>query len=418
MEVPLIGIIITLIFSAFFSAMEIAYISSSRLKVELDKTKGTLNGRILGRFYKNESHFIAMLLLGNNIALVFFGLFAADLLNPIIEMWGVEDGSATMLFLQTIMSTILVLILAEFLPKAVVQLNPNGFLKIMAFPLLLVYILLYVPTFLVLGMSNAFLRILRVENETQEKVFSKVDLEHYVDDLNQRINEEEEFGNEMQILKNALSFDSVKARDCMIPRTDIVSMDVEDTIDNLRKRFIDTGLSKIIIYRENIDNVIGYVHSFEMFKSPKAIKQILLPINFVPESIPGKELLELFAEKSGNVAVVVDEYGGTSGIVTIEDVIEEIFGEIEDEHDREEWVEQDLGDGEYLFSARVEIDYLIQEYEFDLEESEEYETLGGLVIHELESIPSAGTKLVLDGMSIIIEEVSDHRIDLVRIILD
>lgn len=418
MEVPLIGIIITLIFSAFFSAMEIAYISSSRLKVELDKTKGTLNGRILGRFYKNESHFIAMLLLGNNIALVFFGLFAADLLNPIIEMWGVEDGSATMLFLQTIMSTILVLILAEFLPKAVVQLNPNGFLKIMAFPLLLVYILLYIPTFLVLGMSNAFLRILRVENETQEKVFSKVDLEHYVDDLNQRINEEEEFGNEMQILKNALSFDSVKARDCMIPRTDIVSMDVEDTIDNLRKRFIDTGLSKIIIYRENIDNVIGYVHSFEMFKSPKAIKQILLPINFVPESIPGKELLELFAEKSGNVAVVVDEYGGTSGIVTIEDVIEEIFGEIEDEHDREEWVEQDLGDGEYLFSARVEIDYLIQEYEFDLEESEEYETLGGLVIHELESIPSAGTKLVLDGMSIIIEEVSDHRIDLVRIILD
>ncbi|NVK65989.1 MAG: HlyC/CorC family transporter [Flavobacteriales bacterium] len=417
MEVPLIGIIITLIFSAFFSAMEIAYISSSRLKVELDKTKGTLNGRILGRFYKNESHFIAMLLLGNNIALVFFGLFAADLLNPLIATWGIEDGSATMLLTQTVMSTIVVLILAEFLPKAFVQLNPNGFLKIMAFPLLVVFILLYLPTFLVLGMSNAFLRILRVENENQEKVFSKVDLEHYVDDLNQRINEEEEFGNEMQILKNALSFDSVKARDCMIPRTDIVSMDVEDTIENLRNSFIETGLSKIIIYRENIDNVIGYVHSFEMFKAPKAIKQILLPINFVPESIPGKELLELFAEKSGNVAVVVDEYGGTSGIVTIEDVIEEIFGEIEDEHDREDWVEEDLGDGEYLFSARVEIDYLIQEYEFELEENEEYETLGGLIIHELESIPDAGTKLALDGMSIIIEEVSDHRIDLVRIIL-
>lgn len=418
MEVPLIGIIITLIFSAFFSAMEIAYISSSRLKVELDKTKGTLNGRILGRFYKNESHFIAMLLLGNNIALVFFGLFAADLLNPLIATWGIEDGSATMLLTQTVMSTIVVLILAEFLPKAFVQLNPNGFLKIMAAPLLIVYIILYLPTFLVLGLSNAFLRILRVENEDQEKVFSKVDLEHYVDDLNQRINEEEEFGNEMQILKNALSFDSVKARDCMIPRTDIVSMDVEDSIENLRSSFIETGLSKIIIYRENIDNVIGYVHSFEMFKAPKAIKQILLPINFVPESIPGKELLELFAEKSGNVAVVVDEYGGTSGIVTIEDVIEEIFGEIEDEHDREDWVEQSLGDGEYLFSARVEIDYLIQEYEFDLEENEAYETLGGLIIHELESIPSAGTKLNLDSMTMVIEEVSDHRIDLVRIILD
>ncbi len=416
MEIPLTGIIITLIFSAFFSAMEIAYISSSRLKIELDKTKGTFSGKILGRFYKNESHFIAMLLLGNNIALVFFGLFAAQLLNPLIASWGIEDGGPSMLFIQTILSTGLVLIVAEFLPKAFVQLNPNGFLRIMAFPLLLIYVLLYIPTFLVLGLSNLFLRLLHVENENQEKVFSKVDLEHYVDDLNQRINDEEEFGNEMQILKNALGFDSVKARDCMIPRTEIYSIDVEDSIETLKSRFIDTGLSKIIVYRENIDNVIGYVHSFEMFKAPQAIKQILLPINFVPESIPGKELLELFAEKSGNVAVVVDEYGGTAGIVTIEDVIEEIFGEIEDEHDREDWVEETLGDGEYLFSARIDIDYLIEEYDFELEENEEYETLGGLIIHELESIPSAGTQIVVNDLSIIIEEVSDHRIDLVRII--
>lgn len=422
MEVALTGIIITLIFSAFFSAMEIAYISSSRLKIELDKSQGTINGRILGRFYKNESHFIAMLLLGNNIALVFFGLFSAqflgETLNPIIiESWGIMEGGATILLIQTILSTILVLILAEFLPKAFVQLNPNGFLRLMAFPLLLIYILLYFPTFFVLGLSNLFLRLLRVENENQEKVFSKVDLEHYVDDLNQRINEEEEYGNEMQILKNALGFDAVKARDCMIPRTDICSIDVETPVETLVQRFIDTGLSKIIVYRENIDNVIGYVHSFEMFKAPKSIKQILLPINFVPESMPGKELMELFAEKSGNLAVVVDEYGGTSGIVTIEDVIEEIFGEIEDEHDREEWVEEDLGDGEYLFSARVDIDYLIDEYNFKLEENEEYETLGGLIIHELESIPSAGTQLVVNNMTMIIEEVSDHRIDLVRIIL-
>ncbi|MDG1333857.1 MAG: hemolysin family protein [Crocinitomicaceae bacterium] len=416
MEVPLTGIIVTLIFSAFFSAMEIAYISSSRLKIELDKTQGTFNGKILGRFYKNESHFIAMLLLGNNIALVFFGLFAAQLLNPVIASWGIEDGGAAMLLIQTVISTIFVLILAEFLPKAFVQLNPNGFLKIMAFPLLLIYILLYIPTFLVLGLSNLFLKLLKVENDDQEKVFSKVDLEHYVDDLNQRINDEEEFGNEMQILKNALGFDSVKARDCMIPRTEICSIDVEDSIETLTKRFIETGLSKIIVYRENIDNVIGYVHSFEMFKAPESIKQILLPINFVPESIPGKELLELFAEKSGNVAVVVDEYGGTAGIVTIEDVIEEIFGEIEDEHDRDDWTEEDLGDGEYLFSARIDIDYLIEEYELEFEEHEEYETLGGFIIHQLESIPSAGTQIVVNNMAIIIEEVSDHRIDLVRIV--
>jgi putative hemolysin len=416
MEVPLIGIIITLIFSAFFSAMEIAYISSSRLKIELDKTKGTATGRILGRFYENESHFIAMLLLGNNIALVIFGLCAAQLLNPAIAFYGVEDGSALMLLIQTVISTIFVLILAEFLPKAFVQLNPNGFLQIMAFPLLLVYIILYIPTFLVLGMSNFFLRLLKVENDDQEKVFSKVDLEHYVDDLNQRMNDEEELGNEMQILKNALDFDEVKARDCMIPRTEIISIDVEDSIQTLTQKFIDTGLSKIIVYRENIDNIIGYVHSFEMFKAPEQIKQILLPINFVPESIPGKELLELFAEKSGNVAVVVDEYGGTAGIVTIEDVIEEIFGEIEDEHDRDDWVEEDLGEGEFLFSARIDIDYLIEEYELEFEEHEEYETLGGFIIHQLESIPDAGTQIAVNDMSVIIEEVSDHRIDLVRII--
>jgi putative hemolysin len=356
------------------------------------------------------------LLLGNNIALVFFGLFAAQLLNPLIAELGIIDGSGLMLLIQTVVSTIFVLILAEFLPKAFVQLNPNGFLRLMALPMFLVYFVLYVPTLLVLGLSNLFLRLLRVENENQEKVFSKVDLEHYVDDLNQRIKEEEDFGNEMQILKNALGFDAVKARDCMIPRTEICSIDVEDSIETLKKRFIETGLSKIIVYRENIDNVIGYVHSFEMFKAPKSIKQILLPINFVPESVPGKELLQLFAEKSGNVAVVVDEYGGTSGIVTIEDVIEEIFGEIEDEHDREDWIEEKLGDGEYLFSARIDIDYLNEEYDLGLEDSEEYETLGGLIIHHLESIPSAGTRLAVNNLVLVIEEVSDHRIDLVRIV--
>jgi putative hemolysin len=416
MELPLTGIVFTLLFAAFFSAMEIAYISSSRLKVELDKAKGTINGRILGQFYKKQSHFIAMLLLVNNVALVFFGLFAGQILNPVLASWGIPDGGAWMLVIQTLVSTALVLVIAEFLPKAIVQLNPNGFLRLLALPMFVIYVVMYFPTFLILWLSNLFLRMLHVDNEDQEKVFTKVDLEHYVDDLNHRIKDEEEFGNEMQILKNALDFDSVKARDCMVPRTDIVSIDVDKSIDELRLRFIDTGLSKIIVYRENIDNIIGYVHSFEMFKSPKSIKQILLPINFVPESIPGKELLQLFAEKSGNLAVVVDEYGGTSGIVTIEDVIEEIFGDIEDEHDKEDWIEDKISDDEFLFSARIDIDYLNAEYEFDLETNEEYETLGGLIIHELESIPSAGTRIVLKNLVIEIEEVSDHRIDVVRII--
>ncbi len=417
MEIPLIGIIITLIFSGFFSGMEIAFISSNRLKIELDRSKGTINGKTIGFFYKRESHFLAMLLLGNNISLVFFGLFSAVLLNPIIGSWGVDQGGI-MLILQTLLSTAVVLIVAEFLPKTFVQINPNRFLRLAVLPMVVIYMILYIPTYLVLGLSSIFLTLLKVENSRKEKVFSKVDLEHYVDDLNNRMDDEEDLGNEMQILKNALDFDSVKARDCMIPRTEVISMDEKDSIENLKKTFIETGLSKIIVYRENIDNIIGYVHSFEMFKAPKSIKQILLPISFVPEAIPGKELLQLFASKSGNIAVVVDEYGGTSGIITIEDVIEEIFGEIEDEHDREDWLEEKISEKEFRFSARVEVDYLNDEYKLDLDDGQEYETLGGLIIHHLERIPKAGTRLELNNLTIVVEEVSDNRIEVVHLKLN
>ncbi|MGB0914456.1 MAG: hemolysin family protein [Crocinitomicaceae bacterium] len=414
MEVPLIGIIVTLIFSAFFSGMEIAYISSNRLKIELDKSKGTINGKILGTFYKHESHFIAMLLLGNNIALVFFGLFSADVFGDIVNSWGITDEGLTLL-LQTILSTALVLVTAEFLPKTFVQMNPNAYLRFATIPMIIIYVILYVPTYIVLWLSSIFLKILKVDSDNSEKVFSKVDLEHYVQDINDRIRDEQELGNEMQILQNALDFDTVKARDCMIPRMDIISVSVEDEISELSQKFIETGKSKIIVYRENVDNIIGYVHSFEMFKSPESIKQILLPIPFVPEAIPGKELLELFTEKSGNIAVVVDEYGGTAGIVTIEDVIEEIFGEIEDEHDNEVFIEEKLSKTAFRFSSRLDIDYLNEEYELGLESSEEYETLGGLIIHQLASIPEAGTMVELDEIKCYIEEVSDNRIEVVRL---
>lgn len=414
MEVPIIGIVITLVFSAFFSGLEIAYISSNRLKIELDKSKGTFNATLLARFYKNESFFIAMLLLGNNIALVCFGLFSALVLDPIILDWGITSEGLALL-IQTLLSTALVLITAEFLPKAFVQINPNGYLKYSAYPMFLIFGILYVPTLLILFISNMALKLLRVDNDTNEKVFSKVDLEHYVSDLNERIQEEEDFGNEMQILKKALDFESVKARDCMIPRTDIIAVELEDSIDKLKHLFVDTGKSKIVVYRENIDNIIGYVHSFEMFKSPEAIKQILLPIQFVPEAKPGKELLELFAKVSGTMAVVVDEYGGTAGIVTIEDVIEEIFGEIEDEHDSEELLEEQVSETEYRFSARLEVDYLNDTYGFGFEEDEDYETLGGLVISKTESIPDAGDRVDLEDYSLEVEAVSEHRIDVIRV---
>ena len=416
MDPELIIIISTILFSAFVSGMEIAFISSNRLKIEMDRSKGTLNGRILGSFYKNESHFIAMLLLANNVSLVIFGIYAANLLNPVIENWGVKS-EGLILLLQTIISTLLVLITAEFTPKALVQINPNGFLRFASIPMLILHWILYLPTQIVMFISNFFLKLLKTSGDTTEKVFSKVDLEHYVQDLNGRIKEEEDFGNEMQILQNALDFSSLKARDCMIPRIEIIAMDVEEDISVLQAAFVKHELSKILIYRNNIDNIIGYVHSFEMFKKPTSIKQILHSISFVPESISGDELLEMFTQQSSNVAIVVDEYGGTAGMITIEDVIEEIFGEIEDEHDSEDLLEVKISDKEYLFSGRVDIDYVNENYQFKLEESEQYETIAGLIINNLESIPEVGTKLALENYTIIIEQVSDRKIEVVRIIL-
>ncbi|MCE2681415.1 MAG: hemolysin family protein [Cryomorphaceae bacterium] len=413
-SISVVVILISLLFSAFFSGMEIAFLASNRLKVELERNKGTLFGNTIDIFYRRESTFIAFLLLGNNIALVLFGMYAAELLDPIIKSWGIQR-EGMILFLQTTLSTLLVLITAEFLPKAVVQLNPNRFLRLFTYPMFMIYIILYIPTQVVLLLSTVVLGILRVDRSKNAKVFSKIDLENYVQELSERINEEEDFGNEMQILQNALDFSNIKARDCMIPRTEIIALEVNDDIVNLRNLFIETGLSKIIIYRDSIDNIIGYVHSFEMFKQPTLIRQILIPISFVPSALPGKELLEMFTKKSSNISVVVDEYGGTAGIITIEDVIEEIFGEIEDEHDKEDWLEEKISEHEYRFSARADIDYLNEEYDLELPESESYETLGGLILNEVESIPSVGQTITLEDHTFIIEQVSDRRIEVVRV---
>jgi len=413
-SISVVVILISLLFSAFFSGMEIAFLASNRLKVALERNKGTLFGNTIDIFYKRESTFIAFLLLGNNIAIVLFGMYSAALLEPIIHSWGVHREGVVLL-LQTTLSTLLVLITAEFLPKAVVQLNPNRFLRLFTFPMFLIYVLLFIPTQVVMLLSTAVLALLRVDRSKNVKVFSKIDLENYVQELSERIDEEEDFGNEMQILQNALDFSNIKARDCMIPRTEIIALEVNDDINNLRNLFIEKGLSKIIIYRDTIDNIIGYVHSFEMFKQPMLIRQILIPISFVPSALPGKELLEMFTKKSANISVVVDEYGGTAGIITIEDVIEEIFGEIEDEHDKEDWLEEKINEHEYRFSARADIDYLNEEYDLELPESESYETLGGLILNELESIPEVGETVKLEDHTFIIEQVSDRRIEVVRI---
>lgn len=410
----IIIILLAIVGSAFFSGMEIAFVSANRLKIELDSQKGSFSGKILSNFVKHDGRFLATMLLGNSAALVVYGIWMAKVLEPWIAPL-VGNNGALILLIQTILSTLLILVTAEFLPKATFQINPNRVLRLLSFPLIIIYSILYPLTLFTMFLSNSFMTLFGIRAKNSEIAFSKVDLDDYVRDLNERMEEEDELGNEMQILQNALGFSEIKARDCMVPRTDIVAVEIETSIEELKGKFIATGLSKILVYRDTIDNIIGYVHSFELFKKPEHTKEVLIPISFVPEAALAKSLLEVFAKQHGNIAVVVDEYGGTSGVVTIEDVVEEIFGEIEDEHDNEELLEQRIDETTFLFSARQDIDHVNEIYELGLDESSEYETLGGLVLHHLESIPTEGTVLELENHRISIEEVSDRRIEIVRL---
>lgn len=412
MELNFVLILCSLICSAFFSAMELAYISANRLRIEVVKKNNTFQAKILHLFYRKESNMIALLLLGNNVALVVYGIAAGAQLSPWLEHMGVQD-QGLLLVLQTVLSTLLVLITAEFLPKALVQLNPNKALDLGLYALLILYVLLYLPTQMIVLISMGFLKLLGVEKEEQ-RVFSKVDLENYVDELSANLTDEEELGNDMLLLRNALDFSKVKARDCMIPRPEIIAVDIQDPIAEAKALMTTKGLSKLIIYRDDIDNIIGYIHSFDLFKRPDSIKQILKPISFVPTVMSGKELLEKFTNQVGNFAVVTDEYGGTAGIITLEDVIEEIFGEIQDEHDKEALTEQQISENEYLFSARIDIDYLNETYGFDLTESDSYDTLAGLILAQLERLPAEGDEVQVNQYKLIIEKMSERRIETIR----
>ncbi|MCB9223825.1 MAG: hemolysin family protein [Crocinitomicaceae bacterium] len=406
-------IIIMLSFSAFFSGMEIAFVTANRLKIELDRQQGAFSGRILSYFVKNTPSFISAMLLGNNASLVIYGIYMAILLQGPLEM--ISESDAFIIPAQTVLSTLLVLITAEFLPKALFRINPNRTLKVGAVPLFIIYWVFYIPTFITMFISKLFLRLMKVDVSASEQAFTKVDLDHYVRDINERMEEQAEMENEIQILQNALEFNSVKARDCMIPRTDIIALNIDDSVEVLNNLFITSGLSKVIIYRDNIDNIIGYIHIHEMFSKPETIKQVLLPIFIIPEAMLVKDLLQQFTKQKRSMAVVVDEFGGTSGIITVEDIIEEIFGEIEDEHDVEEDVEQKIDENTYLFSGRLEIDYLKEEYHIPLVESSEYDTLAGFVINKLEEIPKLNTVLETDDMVLTVMDVSDTKIDLIKI---
>jgi CBS domain containing-hemolysin-like protein len=413
MTLTLVFLFLAVFFSAFFSGMEIAFVSANKLKIELDKKQGGWAAKILSSFIQNPAKFISAMLLGNNIALVIYGMLMAKILEPILYQF--TNNGVVVLLIQTLLSTLFVLFFAEFLPKALLRINPNRTLAIAAIPLKIVYIIIYPFNYLTIGLSNGILKLFKIDTSNSNMAFSKIDLEHFVMDIQERQEEGEDIEHEIQIFKNALDFSEVKARECMIHRTEIVAMNVEESIENLREKFMETGMSKILIYRDNIDNIIGYTHSLELFKKPETIKSILLPVAIIPESMPANEILKQFIKLRRSIAVVVDEFGGTSGVITMEDIVEEIFGEIEDEYDVEELVETQIDETTYQFSAKKEIDFINEKYKLDLPESEDYETLGGFVIYIHESIPEKGEVIMFKNYSLTINEVSDNKIELITI---
>ncbi|MGA9637152.1 hemolysin family protein, partial [Flavobacterium sp.] len=390
MEVSII--ILCLILSAFFSGMEIAFISSNKIYLEIEKKQDNFLSKILTKLTEKPSKFIAAMLIGNNIALVVYGFFMGDLLIECIHALGFLMSNLSSLFLQTLLSTIIVLITAEFLPKVFFQIYANSLIKFFAIPAYLFYQLFYFISSFFIWISDFILkRFFRTEGDQIQLFFSKVELGDYITEQMSTVEDDDEVDSEIQMFQNALDFSSVKARDIMSPRTEIVAIDLFDSIEELKDLFIETGYSKILVYQNSFDDIVGYVHSFDLFKKPKNIKSIVISVEFVPETIFIKDVMDLLTKKRKSVAVVIDEYGGTSGIITIEDIVEELFGEIEDEHDSdEELIEKELKEDTYLFSTRFDVEYLNQTYKLNIPESDSYGTLGGFIVDHTKDIPQKG----------------------------
>ncbi len=400
-----------LLLSAFFSGMEIAYVSSNKIHIEIEKKQNTFLAGVLKKITKRPSKFIATMLVGNNIALVVYGFFMGDLLMEYIPIAGF-----TGLLIQTIISTIIILLTAEFLPKVFFQIYANSLVKIFAVPAYFFYFLFSLISEFIIWISDLVLKLIfKSEGDTVQLTFSKLELGNYISEQMEIAETKEEMDSEIQIFQNALDFSEVKSREAMIPRTEVVAVDINTTPKELAKIFTETGLSKILVYKENIDDILGYVHSFELFKKPASIKKVLMPVVFVPETMLVKDVLGILSKKRKSIAVVIDEYGGTSGIITVEDIIEELFGDIEDEHDSIALIEEELGDGHYKFSARLEVDYLNETYKLNLEESENYETLGGLIVNFTEEIPEQGETVEIEDYIFTILEVSSTKIELVEV---
>ncbi|MFD2822946.1 hemolysin family protein [Lacinutrix iliipiscaria] len=416
-------IVVSLLLSAFFSGMEIAYVSSNKIHIEIEKKQEGFLAKILSKLTTKPSKFIATMLIGNNIALVIYGFFMGDLLlNWFQSLLPTNSGFINYLLTdfnlltQTIISTLVILITAEFLPKVFFQIYANSLLKILAFPAYLFYMLFTFISDFVLWITDFVLKkFFKTEGDQVQLAFTKVELGNYISEQMESVEEHDEIDSEIQIFQNALEFSEVKAREVMVPRTEIIAVELNETLKNLNTTFTETGCSKILVYKDNIDDILGYVHSFELFKKPKTIKSIILPVEFVPETMLINDVLNVLIKKRKSISVVLDEYGGTSGIMTVEDIVEELFGEIEDEHDSVDLIEEKLGDHHYKFSARLEVDYINETYKMNLPEGENYETLSGLIVAHTEEIPLQNEMVEVENFQFTILEVSNTKIDLVEL---
>jgi CBS domain containing-hemolysin-like protein len=410
-------ILLAMLFSAFFSGMEIAFVASNKLRIELDRKQGVFGSEIIKIFTNNPGQYIATMLVGNNVALVIYGLFFSALLNPVLTP--VFGSDVLTLIFNTVISTGILLLISEFLPKTVFIISPNFFLKNLSIPTLIFYWLFYPITKLTLWASNLVLRIFFRKSpdlKTQENVvFSKVDLDHFVNISKQGKDENEPDHHNIRIFQNALDFSNVKLRECMIPRTEIEAIDCTSSLDDLKNKFIETQHSRILVYDDSIDNIIGYFELKDIYKNPPDIRSSLRKLAIVPETMAANKLLKVFVEEKKNIALVVDEFGGTSGIVTIEDVLEEIVGDIEDEHDVNELTEKVIGDNEYILSGRLEIDYLNEKYHLGLPEGDEYETLAGMILYFNGSIPGTNDIIRIKNLVFKVLRTTATRLELVNL---
>ena len=415
MEIAII--VICLLLSAFFSGMEIAYVSSNKVYLSIEKKQNNFNSKILLKLTEKPSQFITSMLIGNNVVLVIYGIYSGDLLMTWIESFDFSFSPFANLLIQTILSTIIILMTAEFLPKVFFQIYANSFIKLFAAPAYLFYILFFWVTKFVLWISDFILKkFFKTEGDQIQDYFSKVELGNYINEQMNSVSDDEEIDSEIQMFQNALEFSESKARDIMTPRTEISAVDVLDPVNELRELFIKTGYSKILVYQNSIDDILGYVHSFELFKKPKTIKSVMIPIEFVPETILIKDLLDILTKKRKSVAVILDEYGGTSGIITVEDIIEELFGGIEDEHDlEEELIDEIIEENVFLFSGRLDVEYINQKYNLNIPESDSYITLGGFIVNNTKEIPQNKEKIIIDNFEITIHSASNKKIELVRL---